>query len=538
MPASERWSSLFACSLTWLVPFVIFLRHHDYPLLRADVGLAASAVVIAGLVFGALLAFGPAPVRALTGAFAIFVFLDLQTDWLRSTWAATGFLLLASPAAYALRAGIGRGMAFLSSVMIVATLPMPPGAGWIREQHFEPEGKVDTRLPPILHLVLDEQTATGAIPRAFDPEGRLRRIVESAYLDLGFHVFTRAFSHHFTTPPSISHLVNLSADDRSFTFYDSDTHAVTSSTYFEALSRRGYRVRVLQTDYLDFCSTGGGIRLESCLTYTLESIKPIEGSGLSLGDRARAILGSFGQLSHWAQSWRRRYREAAHQLAEHGTELPEWPLRAGRLSAVSTYAFLPRLEAELATAGPGIFVFAHVMLPHFPYAYDRTCRLRPSPLDWRTYKEPALRPVRNTPKTRALRYRLYLEQLECVNRRITGMIERLLERPALRDAIVIVHGDHGSRIGLTTPNRPNLERLLPEDLRDAFATHFAVRAPGIEPQLDDRSAAIESVLASIVERGRLPEGSGPIGLQRVFLTGERRDEVVQRPMPWEDEPDD
>ncbi|MCP5045351.1 MAG: hypothetical protein GY944_30345, partial [bacterium] len=251
MPASERWSSLIACSLSWLLPFVIFLRHHDYALLRTDVALAAGAIALAGLAFGVLLTFGSGWVRAVTAAIAITLFLDLQTDWIREAWLAAGTFALSLLACWWLRAGLGRGLAFLAGVMIVATLPMPPGDGWIREQHFEAGTEPDASLPPILHLVLDEQTATGAIPGTLDTDGRVRRIVESAYLDLDFRVFTHAFSRHFTTPPSISHLVNLSSGGDSFAFYDRDTQAVTHSAYFEALSRRGYRVRVLQTDYID-----------------------------------------------------------------------------------------------------------------------------------------------------------------------------------------------------------------------------------------------------------------------------------------------
>ncbi|MCP4036128.1 MAG: hypothetical protein GY733_04265 [bacterium] len=533
MPASERWSSLIACSLSWLLPFVIFLRHHDYALLRTDVALAAGAIALAGLAFGVLLTFGSGWVRAVTAAIAITLFLDLQTDWIREAWLAAGAFALSLLACWWLRAGLGRGLAFLAGVMIVATLPMPPGDGWIREQHFEAGTEPDASLPPILHLVLDEQTATGAIPGTLDTDGRVRRIVESAYLDLDFRVFTHAFSRHFTTPPSISHLINLSSGGDSFAFYDRETQAVTQSAYFEALSRRGYQVRVLQTDYIDLCSAALEIRLERCLTYTLESIKALETSGLSLADRAQAIVGSFAQRSHWLQSWRKRYRHRARELAESGVDLPEWPLRAARLSAVSSFAVVPRLEAELASARPGTLVFAHLLLPHFPYAYDRACLLRPSPLDWRTYKDPALRPVRNTPHTRAQRYRLYLEQLECTNRLVTEMLARVLERPALRNAIVIVHGDHGSRISLATPNRLNAERLGPADFRDAFATHFALRSPGVDPALDPRSAAIDSILTAIVKDGRLPEGSDWIGSQQVYLTGERRDQVVQRAMQWQ-----
>ena len=532
MPACERWSSLFACSLVWLVPFVIFLRHHDYALWRADVALAAVAIAGVGLLFGLLLSLGPPWVRVAVAAFTISVFLDLQTSWIREAWRAGVVCGLAGLVLWPARALLGRGLAFLAVVMILTTLPLSPGDGWIHQQAFDLERKSDASLPPILHLVLDEHTALDAIPARFDPGGRLRRELARPYLDLGFRVYPRAFSRHFTTPPSLSHLVNLSADARSYTFYDPDSKAITRNAYFEAMSARGYHVQVLQTDYLDLCSTPGEIALTHCTTYTLESIKAIQTSGLGLGDRAQAIIGSFGQLSHWLQSWRRTYRKHARQQVASGVTLPEWPVRAGRLSTLSSRRMLPRVERAFAQAQPGTLVFAHLLIPHFPYAYDRNCQLRPSPLEWRTYKDPTLQPTRNSPTSRAERYPLYLEQLACTNRLVTEMLARVLSHTPLRDAVVIVHGDHGSRINLTTPNKMNVARLRPSDYGDAFATHFAIRAPRFGTGIEPTSIAIDRLLSLWVHEDRAPENPGEVGPQTVYLSGERPDEFVGRPMQW------
>lgn len=533
LPRAERWSSLVACSLVLLTPFVIFVRHHDYGLLQAEVLVAAAIIGALGLVFGVLLATLPAAARVAIAAGSVVLFVDLQLNWIDSGSRALLLLIgIAIPLWFA-RDGLGRILTFVSAIMILATLPIAPGDGFLHEASYEIASPASRELPPIVHLVLDEHTALDAIPRRFDPDGRIANALSRTYTELGFRVFARAFSRHFTTAPSLSHLVNLSAGDQSLAYYDTPTKSVRGNAYFEEMSRRGYRIAVLQTDYIDFCKHDDSIRLDRCSSYTLESPKAIEDAPLGVVDKARTISGMYLQLSTLFKAWRQQYKSLAMRANENGVELPDWPLRAGRLSTVSSMQILPKLHDTLSRAQPGTLYFAHLLLPHFPYAYDRACTLRPTPVEWLTYKAPALRPTRNNPGTRAERYALYLEQLECTTRRLGEMLESLLATDALKHALVIVHGDHGSRINLTTPNQANLHRMGPQDFADAFATHFAVRMPGAQPGVDRREIAIDELLAAIVREGTIPDGRDWIRSPDVIITGAASAPDVREPMIWD-----
>ncbi len=221
----------------------------------------------------------------------------------------------------------------------------------------------------------------------------------------------------------------------------------------------------------------------------------------------------------------------AEKHAFSGSQGP-WPLRAGRLSTVSSNQMLPRVEEAFAATKPGEATFAHLLLPHFPYAYDAQCRLRPSPLGWRSYKAPGLRGAHNDAASRAERYPLYLEQLACTQKQVNEMLGRVLSLPGLRDALVIVHGDHGTRLNQATPVVPNLEYLTSRDYLDAFATHFAVRGPGITSGLDMRVASLDALLRVIALHRTIPEEDDWIGSRDVHLVSERRDRGVSREMPW------
>ncbi len=532
LPALERWASLFSSALLLLVAFVIFLRHHDYGLWRSDSLQAIGALLALGVVPGVASALGPRSLRA--GVFAIVatLFLDLQTPWLREPVGLGLAVALLLALGWFANAVLGRATAFVALVMIASTLPLSPGEGWIREEAAGPGTSAGATegedRPPILHLVLDEHIATAAIPREFDRDGRLRHHIEGGYLARGFRVFPQAFSRHYTTGPALSHVVNLSAGRDSVAYYDPETDRVTRNAWFRMLAGRGYRIRVVQTDHLDFCHPDEDLSVELCTTYTLESIKAIEGSGLDRADRSRALLGSFGQLSHWHQRTRKAWQRWAR---ERGLERTDWPLRAGRLSTVSSRQMLPRVEAALAATQPGEITFAHLLLPHFPYAYDAGCALRPSPLEWRSYKGVGLSGVHNDDASRAERYPLYLEQLACTEKLVSQMLGRLLALPHLRDATVIVHGDHGPRLNRLTPVAPNRAKLDARDYLDAFATHFAVRVPGLARGVDLRAAGIDALLRVIATLGTIPEDDGWIGSPKVHLVGARRDDVVSHTMP-------
>ncbi len=70
------------------------------------------------------------------------------------------------------------------------------------------------------------------------------------------------------------------------------------------------------------------------------------------------------------------------------------------------------------------------------------------------------------PESRRRRYAGYFDQLGCLYRSLREFLEDLQASGLLQDAAIILHGDHGSRISLLTPNRDAAERLSDADLVD------------------------------------------------------------------------
>jgi hypothetical protein len=112
--------------------------------------------------------------------------------------------------------------------------------------------------------------------------------------------------------------------------------------------------------------------------------------------------------------------------------------------------------------------------------------------------------------------------------RQTGLYDRML---------IIVQGDHGSRIWLHPPIAANKDRLVPSDYTDAFSTLFAVKAPGLEPAYDTRTVAIQDLLPAVASAqplDRLPASeTEPYVLLETQppVLAEDGTDMVRQPMP-------
>ena len=111
------------------------------------------------------------------------------------------------------------------------------------------------------------------------------------------------------------------------------------------------------------------------------------------------------------------------------------------------------------------FVYAHLLLPHGPYRFDSTCN--PQPSRW-TIGSAAI-------KSDSLVRRLYIDQLQCTNRKIIEVIDEILKTPS--EAIIILQADHGSgRFPGEVPTK--LEDADADQVRERFDIFAAYLAPG------------------------------------------------------------
>jgi arylsulfatase A-like enzyme len=143
-------------------------------------------------------------------------------------------------------------------------------------------------------------------------------------------------------------------------------------------------------------------------------------------------------------------------------------------------------------------------MPHYPYAYERDCGIRPLGNGWLEALDRSLAPRWNDDASRGLRYPLYLDQLICTNNTVQHLLEKLSHQPWWDDAIVVVHGDHGSRIDRGPPRFPTVQDMVAQDFMDAFATLFAIKHPDIPAGYDRRQLPVGHLFQRMVRDGRDP----------------------------------
>jgi arylsulfatase A-like enzyme len=155
----------------------------------------------------------------------------------------------------------------------------------------------------------------------------------------------------------------------------------------------------------------------------------------------------------------------------------------------------------------------HAMLPHFPYVTNRNCTVKPVS-QWRRRTE-----------RRSLneRQEAYYDQLHCSMRYIDRIVAALKESPAGGNAIIIVHGDHGSRIVNADPIAERRGLIENDEMISGFSTLFAVHLPDQKPRNHAGFAAAPNILHSLVKH---EFKSAP------DLPSETRPSVVLDDMTW------
>ena len=153
------------------------------------------------------------------------------------------------------------------------------------------------------------------------------------------------------------------------------------------------------------------------------------------------------------------------------------------------------ITADVTRASPGDMFFVHLLNPHYPYVYDGTCDLRPV-RDWEQSRNPG--PPWNDRKSRSRRYGLYLEQMRCLYRKLDAMLQAWQKAAILERMVIIIHGDHGSKIYQLRPSANDQNKLSHADYLDGFSTLFAVKGPRHPPGYDRRVAPIEQLLGEVV----------------------------------------
>jgi hypothetical protein len=254
---------------------------------------------------------------------------------------------------------------------------------------------------------------------------------------------------------------------------------LVDNRYFERLHQLGYSITTYQTAYLGFC-TGHSVAGDECYTYNYYG----HGHSISaqIASRTRRLAFALDMLDYEYQ--RAGYIGRSVVLYSMWKYLfSEFSIEGSQARILMALAIAQMLGERLRDLEPGRAYFAHLLLPHSPYILDEDCRIKDSS-KWFTTE---------IAWQRQAVYPAYWQQSICANKLVMEMIDNAGSRSGAKLPIVIVHGDHGSRISYYDP----ATRDSP-DPRDMLTTFLAVRLPGLEPRKISRPVNLQWTFAVLI----------------------------------------
>lgn len=481
-PRQDPWRRIVpyaSQALVLLAVVVPFLRFNEYSLLLPESLILLGAAVVIGVSMGATGQLRPrtlAPMMmALTLGYYLFYRQEV-TDFLVEiaravsnvigspaivlACLAVALFLAVSVICVLMKRHIDMIVVAVFGTMVLSTLVLPTDTGG------EPvsRGALPSELkplPPVIHIILDEHIGLAGLPEGLEESEAARRAMTATYKD--FALYSNAYSRFAETKFSFTSLMNgdLGADVANL--IESETFKFTpkKSDWFDALKAQGYAIKVYQSAWYDMC--GASAAVDACYTYSFFSPNAIQRTDLPVEARLRAL---------------------AQKLFVGRGALQMEPL-------VGTEALM-RFRSDIAKNPRGVAYIVHLLTPHFGYLYANDCALR-DPSEWE--REGYGDDQRYTADERRGEYRRYLDQAVCAEKQMDALFAQLKALGVYDEATIIVHGDHGSRIGERPYIIANPQLLTDQDLRDHYSVLLAIKAPGVTPGITDEPVALQNLFA-------------------------------------------
>lgn len=400
----------------------------------------------------------------------------------------------------------------------------------------QPNADQTNDLPVYVHIILDGHIGIENLDDSFDKQRKLKQSAKKLFIDNGFRLFGRAYSEYFTTDNSLSAMFNKYSGVNPTKFYvhnnSRNTNTLLENKYLRNLFLRGYNIRVYQSSWFNFCDSATDI-IEKCFTYNSHGLSSRALAQLNTTEKLGLI---FSQL--WRNSFVKWGLHSTYAVTEViakniGAELPHWAFEP--VKTVGPIAVLPvfdQLIADVASAPNGTMYLAHLLIPHSPYTVDRGCGIRrPLMQGKRAWSfKPLTGDRRNTERSRTEGYGEYFDQVGCSHAKIGELISAMQSTGVFDRSIIIIHGDHGSRIGQFWPKMRNKDKFSKQDYFDGFSTLFAVKAPHIDPGYDSLMLPIERLLRTTLG----DEATDPENIEDhfVYFRDELNSKILAKvPMP-------
>ncbi len=512
-----RISALSVPALILLTPFVSFLKFQDYSLLSIEVAYIIGCVAVLSIVLGAIARWGGRLGSAIIVAGCLTLFADFQFE-ARLTYLAIGAVGLVV-LGWLLARQLLPVLAAVFSVVLLSTFivpAQPSDSGFVTISDKD----IRSELPPVLHIILDEHIGIEGIERTTTWEKKAFSDLKSFYIESGFRLYGGAYANYADTFNSIPSFLNNTLPTKSWAYVKNGSDglsAVEQNAYLRRYTERGYGVRVYQSKYFNFCEAPG-IALLSCKSYNYTGLDNLDALTDKATVKAELVLARFLNRSRIYGLGRSVYQG----LAARGF-LNLRRIENNNFAPLASYPYFEILARDIAEGTGGQMFFAHLLIPHRPFMFDEACEV--------VIDHPFDHLERRSPEWLADYKRAYFEQVACTTKLMSGLFEALRAAGVYDRMAIVVHGDHGSRIGPFAPKTDTWTSFDLPMLRAQYSTLFAIKAPEIDAGYDDRLFSLRGLLAAVADWNGKAFDPVPDQEHVVLLEGREAGVLEKRPLP-------
>lgn len=346
--------------------------------------------------------------------------------------------------------------------------------------------------PPrhVIYLIVDEHIGLSGLPESIPECMCAGSAIQGVLGRNGFRVYPNAYSNYPSTVSSIPSLLNRKLLDKRGMFIDESSpdwqwgiHSFRENVLLDQFRRKDFRVHIYQHKAISFApAVNAGYELHQ-YSDMLGDLRQAPGPWLP---RFQWIVGNYQQSDHVLQRVKGFF---PFRFAPHTTG----PLALGS-------GWNRDLLADIIDEPDQALFFAHLMSPHFPYLYRRDGTVRDLQ-EWTSDRVDQ----RSNDAMYHDRYRRYCEQAQFLAEQLDRLFVGLQRRGLYDSSLVIVHGDHGSRIrrvlkgpsGSAVPTGSDPEAFdyagAPpvRDLVDRFSALLAIKYPGArKATIDTRKGSL------------------------------------------------
>ena len=485
--------------MIFLSSFLLFLNENGYSYNAWGPWVVGLAFTFIACTFSLVGVLGGFFVESLIFAGLITLFIDLRSDLLSTWgfWSIPSIFLIGLCLFWILKRNFYKVANAIFGIFFMVTLAQLVARGPVAPmQILEPKvsnlvGDYPSR---IIHLILDEHIGIEGIPTEQKAGRALKRKISKFYQKYGFHVFGGAYSHYSETLDSIPNMLNFSDHPERFIFVKKTSWggSLAENKYFKSMKSFGFRINVWESTFLKLCSNPI-FSIENCKQYTPWDTKALQSFNFPLVDQVTVLFASYIQKSSIYRGIRKAYKRIRVPDKQTGNLLPKWSWdRLPNLGALNAFQAIDRIWEDILLLPSGNFLFAHILFPHSPLVAQSNCSIKKDMGNWQ------LRENLSHATLRVETYELFFPQVECLYVKLESLFGKMQIQGIWENSLIILQGDHGSRISLHSPNISNQQDFTAQDALDNFSTLFAIKFPHKNATYDTRIVPVEKLLKGIV----------------------------------------